>query len=1409
MFARLAVALVLVCVLGGAYGAEVLLTASVPTESITAAQRRTAALGLAKEAARRLEEEKPATSGLQEQLFTEAIDDYQRLVEESGDKLLPLDARGRTHCVQARWLVAFDLSRLPTPALRVYRNRVDNQARKWLEQGRTERDAALLQRIVDEAFCSSFGDDALDLLGDLAFERGRFDEAERWWRHIVVPADEASRKPDADDLQLLFPDPDVDAARIRAKQILARWFAGAPRERLHRQIEAYRVSHPKAEGRLGDRQGNYADILDELMSRPESADEGDITWPTFAGAASRGRVLPTDPRDPNRLLRLLRDGETHRFSLEDHERLPNVKPDALPPGIVGKAIPPQADARRLAFHPAIVGPWVIVANGRSVAAHHAVSGDTHTWNLANGNRPAPLAFPARLPAEPDLRCTVTVAEGRIFARLGAPRIGPDLKGDDAESYLVCLDLPPGRDERWIAPGRAAFFEGAPVAVGGRVCIAATRFAAGQTITSIRCYSADARGEAAIRWEQDVCTAPELKPGEVRYRHHLLTLAGPHLVYCSQNGVIAAVDARTGRPAWAVRYPSRGLRLGPDEVTPRDLTPCLYAAGRVYAAPADHDRLMCLDPVSGRTMWERRIEVVHLYGVSHGRLIFTTPGGIRAIDAATGKDEGGWIQPAVGGALQPVAGEGLATGEDDGLPSFGRGILAGDYVFWPTRRRLWVLSVRDGEQPDDLIPGELEKVPPGNLVLGDGILAVAGTNVLSIFTTPALLKAKRAAAVRAAPESPKALYELGAAHADSREFSAALREFKLAERNAGEQSPFAEESRRRQREVLCERSAALRTEKRWDEADTTLQAAAQGADANEQLARLADRSALWEQADQPLRAVALWQAFLETAPPQSSARRTAVAHLDTLIRRHGRTAYAEVETRAAQALAEAKQTEDLERIASRFPHSTSAAAALSQLAQVYTRVGREGLAAHALRLATRQPDGPARSAAMTELARSYERRGLTSSCDNTALLDLPLTQGWQRLTPAGEHLLAVAGSASIFADDRRLICRERASGATRWVRTLPGSITWAGRYADAVVVAGPTGVFALTQDDGTILWRLTLPGGTLSSFQLEAGRVYLLHDGRRLVAAEADTGSVLWSRAAPGWSLGGRFQPRLLVVGDRVLAQTSSARLWVLEGRTGAILHEQPTGRDAWPRSPLHLGENRVALTEDSRTVTLLDLTDGRTLGRPLADTSTLHSGVAPLLAGNSESVALLQLRNHGTTLQCADARTVALRWAEEQQVSRNPADDLAVDAVAAYTVCGGEVSSFSLRDGKRRWQRVLPGSGKAWRLIVCRGGVVAYAAEPGIFHASLDFPLGRWSLTTPWRRPFSTSCAIHILDPESGELVQRVNLPPIVPQMEVARSNAWGLAFGLKRTSIAVQVDPHGLVGSAPGVVFGRRSREP
>src|SRR6516164_4049639 len=198
---------------------------------------------------------------LADEKWSDAVDEIVRVLHDAGDDLVPINAN---HAVQARRLCHSRLASLPLNALNLYRKREDNQAKKWWEQAQSTLDLALLRKIVDESFCSSFADRALDLLGDLAFERGDFAEAEYWWRLLIPSAFETverrskNRKPKPTDIE--FPGPQISAARVRAKHILVQLFQGK-RQNLAGEMQAFRTLHPDADGPIANRTGKIADIL--------------------------------------------------------------------------------------------------------------------------------------------------------------------------------------------------------------------------------------------------------------------------------------------------------------------------------------------------------------------------------------------------------------------------------------------------------------------------------------------------------------------------------------------------------------------------------------------------------------------------------------------------------------------------------------------------------------------------------------------------------------------------------------------------------------------------------------------------------------------------------------------------------------------------------------------------------------------------------------------------------------------------------------------------------------------------------------------------------------------------------------------------------------------------------------------
>src|SRR5437870_2787738 len=130
---------------------------------------------------------------------------------------------------------------------------------------------------------------------------------------------------------------------------------------------------------------------------------------------------------------------------------------------------------------------------------------------------------------------------------------------------------------------------------------------------------------------------------------------------------------------------------------------------------------------GRAMSVALCRIFREMGVAKGRLSVTSATPqlcIRALDAATGTALRDWLHPADGSELR----------------TFGRGILAGNWVFWPIRadRRqgVFVLDQETGE------PVLFDERINGNLAAGGGCLAVAGSRELSVYVPEGRLLQRR-------------------------------------------------------------------------------------------------------------------------------------------------------------------------------------------------------------------------------------------------------------------------------------------------------------------------------------------------------------------------------------------------------------------------------------------------------------------------------------------------------------------------------------------------------------------------------------------------------------------------------------------------------------------------------------------
>src|SRR5688572_3590985 len=129
---------------------------------------------------------------LAERQWSEAVESIRRVQETEPARLVKVEMaqpisgfeRFVTAAEYCQWRLAALAQEAPE-ALAHYRRLVDSLAEAWLREGEKTTDERLIRRIVEQAFASKSGDDALLKLGDLALARGDYSGARAAWRQIT------------------------------------------------------------------------------------------------------------------------------------------------------------------------------------------------------------------------------------------------------------------------------------------------------------------------------------------------------------------------------------------------------------------------------------------------------------------------------------------------------------------------------------------------------------------------------------------------------------------------------------------------------------------------------------------------------------------------------------------------------------------------------------------------------------------------------------------------------------------------------------------------------------------------------------------------------------------------------------------------------------------------------------------------------------------------------------------------------------------------------------------------------------------------------------------------------------------------------------------------------------------------
>lgn len=663
-----------------------------------------------------------AKAYLADKQFQEGIGALIRVMETAGGKLV---AATPQRYIPLRDACQLQLIALPPEALAAYRKRVDSEAKRLYDEGLARRDPRRLLDLVDRFLASSWADDALNILGEMALESGDPAAARSFWERIVPvtpdagpegnalhgvpgPAMEASLAASGASRRafptvwLGVPDTQLDLAAVRARLVLASILEGSS-ARAAEELSRFAKLHPDARGWFGGRETNYVEALSSLRAEsarwPRRTPPGD--WPTLAGSPDRNGIAP-------RLVDVA--GVAWRVPLRDRSAEDQaVTMQGGRPGRVAED--PQ---RPLSYFPVVAGRRVFVNRGnREILALDLATGrpawgkkaaifleDTEEEDAGDPRSAAALGIP---------RFTATVFGDRLYARMGPAVTGRphDAPSSGRDGYLVCLDLAGQGKLAWkVAPEPGWAFEGSPVADAASVYVAMRR---SEVQPQAYVASFDAQS-GQLRWRQFVCAADTPARGAIaEITYNLVTLHRNTLYLNTNLGAVAALNTSDGRLRWVGLYPRdvKGDLAKPPAHACRDLTPCLYDRGSLYVAPADARSILAFDAASGQLLWQSGPElddVVHLLGASGDWLIAS---GKRLYwISLKGPDQG---------RVRHVWPDGTAS------LGYGRGVLAGDCVLWPTREKIYRFAQATGR---------LEKVfdlPPRGCVGGN--LAVAGDHLL--------------------------------------------------------------------------------------------------------------------------------------------------------------------------------------------------------------------------------------------------------------------------------------------------------------------------------------------------------------------------------------------------------------------------------------------------------------------------------------------------------------------------------------------------------------------------------------------------------------------------------------------------------------------------------------------------------
>ena len=668
-------------------------------------------------------------------------DERIRIGHGSAQKRLPKEPQLFISVRQYCHLKLINWSVTAPAALAIYRQQVDPLVKQRLQTALANQERHGLAEIAHRFFASSHADEALWHLGEWALERGDYNRARWAWerlhpalRHRPGDPDKGlpfwlaveRKDPNTDTLSaptvadssprhgwpLAYPDSNYPLAELRARLLLVSILEGSS-QRAKTEYQWYQQVHSLADGSIAGRQGLLVDLLRDLLDRshhwPTPAYRQG--WSTFAGNQARSLAIPQAVDLELRAMWTVQ-----------------IASDSLPRRV---AIEPQPP-----YFPVVVEDHVILHDAQRIQA----------FNLQTGH----AAFPGEFPTDNEDSKAVssvlyeqepftvekqagkplkrhyfapTLYRHQVFTALGFatnPAQQP-YPTPSAQSQLIGLDLKAeGRLLRGFpltVPESGWTWDGPPVCDGSRLHVPLRKQTDTQSEVALARYDLATGQQQGLPVQ--IASSMHAKPApSVNWPDNLLSLSNGYLLYNTNLGTIAAFDTEQDSLKWIFHYhrSARSERAAPRPAALLAPTPCLVHKDFAIVAPLDSERILALDVTTGQLIWsvqrEAGMELLHLLGVAGDRVIASGKA-LYAFDLYSGQLR----------ARFPSAPETTVHG-------YGRGLLAGNQVYWPTGRVLFFLDANSLSPVRQPVHLERLGIQGGNLVLAGETLLITGPQRMS-------------------------------------------------------------------------------------------------------------------------------------------------------------------------------------------------------------------------------------------------------------------------------------------------------------------------------------------------------------------------------------------------------------------------------------------------------------------------------------------------------------------------------------------------------------------------------------------------------------------------------------------------------------------------------------------------------